>query len=375
MKKLGILGGGQLGKMLLPECMKLDIPTHVLDPDPHCSCAAWVGGRFQCGDFRDFETVYWFGKQVDVLTIEIEQVNVNALQKLADEGVEVHPAPAALRTIQDKGLQKLFYEKHGIATMPFRLFENTAQIWEAVENAEISLPFVQKSREMGYDGKGVLVVRTGEDLHKLLEGPSLVEQMADIDKELSVIVAQDAHSVRAFPAVEMVFHPTANLVEFLQCPASISPELEREAEALAIKTLKAFDMHGVLAVEMFLDKQGKLWVNEVAPRPHNSGHHTIETSYVSQYEQHLRSIMGLPLGDPSAKCAGVMLNVLGSPGHSGTAVYEGIEECFAIDGTSLHLYGKLETRPFRKMGHITIAAPTVEAAIEKSRKVKIEAKT
>jgi 5-(carboxyamino)imidazole ribonucleotide synthase len=369
-QRLGILGGGQLGKMLLPECMKLDIRTAVLDPDPDCPCAPWCAG-FVPGDFRDAETVHRFGQQVDVLTIEIEQVNVDALERLVAEGKTVHPAPAALRTIQDKGLQKRFYAEHGIPTSDFRLYDGAEALRAAVATGERPLPFVQKSRELGYDGKGVHVVRRPEDLDHLLEGPCLAEELVAVDKELSVIVAQDAHgTVRAFPPVEMVFHPTANLVEFLRCPADLSPALTAEAEALAIRALRAFDIRGVLAVEMFLDRNGQLWVNEVAPRPHNSGHHTIESTHVSQYEQHLRSILGLPLGSTALKQPAVMLNLLGEPGYSGPVHYAGLSETLAAPGTSLHLYGKRETRPFRKMGHLTVCAETIAEAVERAKGVE-----
>jgi 5-(carboxyamino)imidazole ribonucleotide synthase len=369
-QRLGILGGGQLGKMLLPECMKLDIRTAVLDPDPDCPCAPWCA-HFVRGDFRDAETVYRFGQQVDVLTIEIEQVNVDALERLEREGKTVHPAPRALRTIQDKGLQKQFYAAHGLPTSGFRLYDGAEALRTAVRTGERTLPFVQKTRELGYDGKGVFVVRTPEDLDRLLEGPCLAEDLIEVEKELSVLVAQDATgTLRAFPPVEMVFHPTANLVEFLRCPAELSPELSVEAEGLARRTLQAFDLRGVLAVEMFLDRQGHLWINEVAPRPHNSGHHTIESTHVSQYEQHLRSILGLPLGSTALKQPAVMLNLLGEPGHSGPVRYTGLSETLSVPGTSLHLYGKRETRPFRKMGHLTVCADTIEAAVALAREVE-----
>lgn len=368
-KKLGILGGGQLGKMLLTECQRLDIDTYILDPDAKAPCAAWCK-NFTQGDFRDYETVLAFGQGKDVITIEIEQVNTAALKKLEESGIEVHPRPLILEIIQDKGLQKQFYATHEIATMPFRLFDNAKQVSEAIENDTLKLPFVQKTRALGYDGKGVLVVNTVNDLKSLFDEPCLIEQKANIKKELSVIVAKDDSETKAFDPVEMVFHPTANLVEFLQAPANISAEKNKEAVELAIRTLNAFDIKGVLAVEMFLDQDDNLYVNEVAPRPHNSGHQGIEANYTSQYEQHLRSILGLPLGETKIIQPSVMINLLGEDGYSGKVKILGTESCLSLAGVYIHLYGKKETRPFRKMGHVTVTADTIEEAIEKARFVQ-----
>lgn len=362
-QKLGILGGGQLGKMLLPECLKLDIETHILDPDANCPCAAWCT-HFTKGDFRDYETVLAFGRQVDVITIEIEQVNVEALEQLEKEGKAVHPSPTALRIIQDKGLQKQFYANNGLPTAPFKLYDSAEQITEQA-------PYVQKSRQFGYDGNGVAVIRTAADLPKLLQGPCLVEEAANIKKELAVIVAQDARgNVRAFPPVEMVFHPTANLVELLQTPADIPAHIADAAQNLAINTLSAFNLRGVLAVELFWTMDDEIWINEVAPRPHNSGHHTIESCITSQYEQHIRSVMGLPLGATDLVRPAVMVNLLGEAGFSGQVVYEGLETCLAQDGVNVHLYGKKETRPFRKMGHVTITATHLDEALKTARLVQ-----
>ena len=368
--RLGLLGGGQLGAMLLPECMKWGIVTAVLDPDPHCSCAAW-SSHFTQGDFRDYDTVFRFGQHVDLLTIEIEQVNTHALRDLEAMGKRVFPQPDKLSIIQDKGLQKQFYVQQNLPTADFVLFDNAADIREALAARTINYPFVQKKRTMGYDGKGVQMVHSAVDLPLLFDVPSVVEKLVPIQKELSVIVAQDAQgNARAFPPVEMVFHATANLVEILQCPADISPEIAAQAEQIAIETLRAFDVRGVLAVELLLDTHNCLYINEVAPRPHTSGHHTIESSISSQYEQHLRSILGLPLGSTALKMPAVMLNILGELGHKGVPIYSGLAECLALDGVNIHLYGKQQTYPYRKMGHVTIIDPDLPTALQKAKIVQ-----
>lgn len=365
--RLGILGGGQLGMMLLPECIKLGIPTAVLDPDPQCPCAAWCSNFVQ-GDFRDYNTVWQFGQTVDCLTIEIEQVNADALAALQAIGKQVYPQPNALKTIQDKGLQKQFYVQHQLPTANFSCYTNAADIKQDIATGSLALPFVQKLRTMGYDGKGVLVVRQTADIDLLFDAPSVIEHLVPIDKELSVIVAQDAQGhISAFAPVEMVFHQTANLVEILQCPADISPAVAAQAEQIAIDVLRAFDLRGVLAVELFLSSDQQIYINEVAPRPHNSGHHSIESCVTSQYEQHLRSILGLPLGSTALIMPAVMLNLLGSAEHQGATAYQGLSESLAIEGAHLHLYGKRETRPFRKMGHATITAPNLEEAKQKAQ--------
>lgn len=368
--RLGILGGGQLGSMLLTECIKLGIDTALLDPDPNCSCAAWCKNFVQ-GDFRDYDTVWQFGQNLDLLTIEIEQVNTDALMDLEALGKRVFPQPQALKIIQDKGLQKQFYHKHHLPTAHFMLFDNAAAIRQALSEQKLCYPFVQKMRTMGYDGKGVQVLRDARDLPNLFDVPSVIETLVPIQKELSVIVAQDSKgNIKAFPAVEMVFHPTANLVEMLQCPADISPQIAIEAEQIAIETLRAFNLRGILAVEFFLDNDHKLYINEVAPRPHNSGHHSIESSITSQYEQHLRAILGLPLGSTALKMPAVMLNILGEVGHKGNAIYEGLAQCMTIEGVSIHLYGKRKTYPYRKMGHVTILDPQLPNALQKAKQVQ-----
>ncbi len=368
--KVGILGGGQLGKMFALAAHNWDVETWALDASrsfptgPVCS-------RFVEGNFNDYNDVYAFGKQVDVLTIEIEHVNTDALLQLEADGVKIHPAPSALNLIKDKGLQKQFYKENGLPTSDFQLFVSGDAIKKALQIGELSYPFVQKSRTAGYDGKGVAVIKSEADLPLLLPDTSVVEALVDIQKELAVVVARNEKGeVKAFPAVEMEFNPIANLVEFLVCPADISPAIEQSAEQLALDTVSAFGICGLLAVELFLTKDNQLLINEVAPRPHNSGHHTIDSCYTSQFEQHLRGILNLPLGSTKMKTASVMVNLLGEPNHSGPVQYNGFEECVAMEGVKVHLYGKAETKPYRKMGHVTVLAENAEAAKAKAKIVQ-----
>ncbi|HCM43214.1 MAG TPA: 5-(carboxyamino)imidazole ribonucleotide synthase [Candidatus Omnitrophica bacterium] len=368
--KLGVLGGGQLGKMLTLAASQWGLRTAILDAGQDMP-AAPVCQEFVQGDFRDFETVYRFGKTVDLLTIEIEQINIDALEKLEKEGVRVFPSPANLRVIQDKAVQTQFLIDQKIPKPAYLTFSSPAEIRQAIDAGKVRFPFVQKLRKFGYDGRGVRVIRSEKELPQLLEGETMTEDCVAIDKELSVIVARNSSGeVAAYPAVEMVFNPDANLVDYLVCPAEITPAIEKEAEMLAKKIAGALNLIGILAVEMFLDKQGKLWVNELAPRPHNSGHQTIESSFTSQYEQHLRAILNFPLGSTATKMPSVMINLLGEAGFSGPAVYEGLKECLAIEGVKIHIYGKKETRPFRKMGHITVLDFKRERALEKAKRVR-----
>jgi len=364
--RLGILGGGQLGRMLLQAGIDLNLYTLILDPDPDAPCKHLCHEFYQ-GSFADFETVYQFGKKCDVLTIEIEHVNVDALFKLQAEGVQVYPQPEAIRVIQDKGLQKLFYREKNIPTADFLLVQNRSEV---IDNAAF-LPAFQKLRKSGYDGRGVVRLASAEDIPKGFEAPSVLEKYVDYEKELAVICARNARGqVACFPAVELSFHPEHNLVDYLFSPAAISPAVEQAAQELAQKVTEAFKLVGLLAVEMFLTRDGKLLVNEVAPRPHNSGHHTYKANYTSQFEQHLRAILDLPLGNTGWHSAAVMLNLLGEAGFSGEAVYEGADVALAEPGVTLHLYGKKYTRPFRKMGHLTVTAATVNEARAKADHLK-----
>ncbi len=366
--KLGIISGGQLGKMLIQEASKWAIATYVLDPDPDCP-AKRIATKHVEGDFLDFDTVYAFGKEVDILTYEMENINIDALIKLKNDGFKVVPDPEVLALIQDKGLQKEFYLQHNIPTSPFTCYENSDEIRKAIEEKHVSYPFVQKLRKGGYDGHGVALINSAEKT--LLEGRSMLEKKVEIDKEIAVIVARnDLGEVRCFPAVEMTFDAQTNLVEDLFCPANISQEDVNSAEGLAMEIIEKLEMVGLLAVEFFIDKNGEILVNEVAPRPHNSGHHTIESVMTSQLEQMLRAILGLPLGSTQLIMPSVMLNLLGKSGHTGEVYYEGLSEALAIEGVKVHLYGKQQTRPSRKMGHVTVLADTLEEAFKKADKVK-----
>lgn len=369
--RLGVLGGGQLGKMLALAAGNWHLPTYFLDKDTTFPAARFAT-HFEEGNFNDETDVLRFGKMVDVLTIEIEHVHLGALHRLQAEGLRIHPSPDVLEIIKDKGAQKLFYQKHAIPSAPFTLYDSYDEVLHALENGTLAPPFVQKTRTDGYDGRGVAIIRSEQDLlHKLIPGGTLIETMAPIQKELAVVVARNEQGdLKAFPTVEMDFNPEANLVEFLICPARIDPVVEARAESLALQVIEAFGVCGLLAVEMFLTSDGQLWVNEVAPRPHNSGHHTMDSCETSQFEQHLRAVLNLPLGDTRLHTPAVMVNLLGAPGYSGPVHYEGLAACLALPGVHLHLYGKDETRPFRKMGHATIVHPELETAIRYARQVQ-----
>lgn len=369
-QKIGILGGGQLGKMLVQAGSKLGLDLHILEKD-HSYPAAQICSSFTCGDITSYEDVMNFGKSMDVLTIEIENVNIEALENLEKMGKKVYPQPAALRIIKDKGLQKEFYANAEFPTSVFTLAQNKEEIKNDVTSGKLTFPFVQKSRTEGYDGKGVFVVKHPQDLNNLLEGESVVEEMVNIHKEIAVIVAKSpSGQVAAFPAGEMLFHPTANLVEFLCCPSEISNEEEIQARALAVAIANKLDIVGLLAVEMFITDQGDILINEVAPRPHNSGHHTIEACVTSQYEMHLRAILDLPLGSTELIRPAVMVNLLGEEGYTGPVKYQNIEKCLELPGVYPHLYGKKETKPFRKMGHVTIVDMDLQNAIHKAKFVQ-----
>ena len=366
--KLGVIAGGQLGKMLVQEASRWDIASYVLDPDEDCS-AHNVANVYVKGDFKDFNDVYAFGKQVDILTYELEDINIEALQKLKSEGIQVLPDPDTLALIQDKGLQKELYVKHQMPTSLFKCYENRQEIEQAIGSGELTYPFVQKLRKGGYDGHGVSLIKGSENT--LLDGASMIEDTVEIDKEIAVIAARNANGeVRCFPAVEMSFNENTNLVEEIFCPANISLSQAEVAEVLAKEIIENLDMVGLLAVEFFIDTKGQILINEVAPRPHNSGHHTIDSAVTSQLKQLLRAILNLPLGSTALTTASVMLNLLGEAGHTGSVYYEGFAECMAIDGVKIHLYGKKMTRPSRKMGHMTIVGNTVAEARIKAEKVK-----
>lgn len=368
--KLGILGGGQLGKMLLYNTRKFDIYTCVLEASNEAPCKT-ACDEFHLGDLMDYDAVYNFGKQVDVLTIEIENVNIDALEALEKEGIKVYPSAKTLRIIQNKATQKLFYVDHNIPTSPFTRFAFTSEIKEAINHGCLKLPFVWKCAQFGYDGTGVKIVRTLEDIKDLPNVECIAENLIPFKNELAVIVARNASGeTKTYPVVEMEFHPEANQVEYVICPARIDVAVAKKAEAVALKVSEAINHVGLLAVEMFQTENDDILINEVAPRPHNSGHQTIEASYTSQFEQHIRSILNLPLGRTDNKVGGVMVNLVGAEGYSGNVVYENIEKIMSMDGVTPHIYGKKQTRPFRKMGHVTIVNENLNEARRIAQDVK-----
>ncbi len=368
--KLGILGGGQLGKMLLAETRKFDIQTYVFDPSMDAPCQ-FGATHFFIGDLMDYDTVYEFGQKVDLLTIEIENINLDALEKLESEGLKVYPSPKTLRLIQNKGVQKDFYVENQIPTAAFKRFPSLHGLRTEMENGVIEMPFVWKSAQFGYDGNGVKIVRSMSDIENLPNVECIAEQMVPFKNELAVIVARSASGeVKAYPVVEMEFHPEANQVEYVICPARIDFNIAKKAHKIALQVSQAYNHVGLLAVEMFQTHDEGILVNEVAPRPHNSGHYSIEASYTSQFENHLRAILNLPLGNTGSKVAGIMVNLVGAEGYTGNVVYENIDKIMAIPGVTPHIYGKKETRPFRKMGHVTIVNEDMNEARRIAEEVK-----
>ena len=362
---LGILGGGQLGKMLLYETRKFDIKTSVLDPSKNAPCKI-ACDTFEVGDLMDFETVYNFGKKVDVLTFEIEHVNIDALEALEKEGITVYPSSNTLRNINDKITQKKFYQTHQIPTSSFQVFNSKDELIVAINKYEIRYPFVWKQSKGGYDGMGVCIVKNKEDLANVKDIPCIAEKLIPFVNELAVIVSRNPNGeVASYPVVEMEFHPEANQVEYVICPARIENNIAERAKKIAEKVSNAFEHVGLLAVELFQTEEGEILVNEVAPRPHNSGHFSIEGSLTNQFEQHIRAILNLPLGNTKSKIAAIMVNLVGEEGYIGDAYYKNLEQILSLEGVTPHIYGKKQTRPFRKMGHVTI----VNNDISKARKI------
>jgi 5-(carboxyamino)imidazole ribonucleotide synthase len=364
--KLGILGGGQLGRMLIQEAINLNLTTLVLDPDADAPCKS-IANYFENGSITDYDTVYNFGKKADVITIEIEKVNVEALEQLEKEGKLVYPQPRVIRLIQDKGIQKQFFKENDIPTSPFMLVNSK----EDLTSEKFPFPYILKLRRDGYDGKGVMKITDSADVAGAFTAPTLIEEWVNFEKEIAVIVARNANGdVKTFPMVEMEFNPEANLVEFLISPSTYPDSIQERAEKIAKDIAAALNITGILAVEMFVTPNGDILVNELAPRPHNSGHQTIEGNYISQFGQHLRAILNLPLGDTRSISNAIMVNVLGEKGHEGIAKYDGLEKILSVEGVYVHLYGKKYTKPFRKMGHLTIVDQNREKAIEKARFVQ-----
>ncbi|HCP40412.1 MAG TPA: 5-(carboxyamino)imidazole ribonucleotide synthase [Cryomorphaceae bacterium] len=366
--KLGILGGGQLGKMMLYTTRKFDIRTKVLDPSPDAP-AKHAANEFQVGSLQDYDTVIAFAADCDTICIEIEAVNVQALRDLRAQGKRVHPNPDSLALIQDKTKQKQFYADHNIPTSRFEMVSDKAEFEAARKRWPI--PFVWKAATGGYDGFGVVVCRSEDDVKNIPDAPGMLEAFVDFELEVSVIVARnESGSVKTFPVADQEFHPTANQVEYVLCPSILSEEMQNKAEEIAIRTADAYDICGLLAVELFVTVYGEILVNEVAPRPHNSGHHTIEACYTSQFEQYVRAVLDLPLGSTELKAAGVMANLVGSEGYNGDVVYQGYDELLEEPGVNIHIYGKAQTRPFRKMGHVTVVAKNRDEARKRAEWAK-----
>lgn len=366
-KRIGILGGGQLGKMMGIAAQPWDLDFWILDKSTDFP-AAHSCTRFVTGDFTNYDDVMAFGKSVDIIGIEIEGVNHQALNDLEKAGKIVIPSATSLKIIKDKGLQKQFYQEHNLPTSAFNLYDSPDKIIEAISSGSLNYPFVQKVRKGGYDGQGVAVIKSPQS--ELLQSPSIVEDLVDINKEIAVLAARNqSGQIHIYDPVEMVFNEEANLVDYLFCPARLSNGIQKHARYLASKLIQEMNIVGLLAVEMFETNNGELLINEVAPRPHNSGHHTIEASLTSQFEQQLRCLMNLPLGSTALRSPAIMINVLGERGYSGKPIYEGMADVMAMENVYVHLYGKKETRPFRKMGHITILCDSIESGLQKKEKI------
>lgn len=366
MQKVGILGGGQLGRMLLQAAANYPVETHVLENDAQCP-AAHLCRYFTNGSIRDFETVYTFGKGLDAITIEIENVNIEALEKLESEGVKVYPKPSVLRLIKNKAAQKKYYTQHAIPTAGYAILKSK----EEIKQHQSLLPAVQKAAEGGYDGRGVEIINTLADADKGFDGESVLEKKVTIKKEIAQIVAigQDGKTA-LYPPVEMVMNKDLNLLDYQLSPADVSQNVLWKAEAIALSVVRNFNSSGLFAVELFVDEANNVWVNETAPRVHNSGHHTIEAHYSSQFDMLWRIILGYPLGNTKAIMASAMINLIGSEGGSGEAVYEGLNDVLQIDNAFVHVYGKQQTKPGRKMGHVTIMSTERQDLVHKANKVK-----
>jgi len=366
MKKIGILGGGQLGRMLLQAAANYPVETYVLENDPACP-AAHLCHHFTTGKITDFDTVYRFGQGLDAVTIEIENVNVDALEKLESEGVKIYPRPAVLRTIRNKIHQKAFYRDHSIPTSDFLV---TGSLDELKKNAGF-LPAVHKIGEGGYDGRGVQLLHDEKDLEKGFDHPAVLEKMVRVKKEIAQMVAvNDQGETALYPPVEMLFDPALNLLDYQLCPADIDTNTLWKVEAIALSVARNFKSPGLFAVEMFVDDKGDVLVNETAPRVHNSGHHTIEAHYCSQFDMLWRILLGYPLGNTDAILPSIMVNIIGAEGHTGEVVYEGLNEVLKMGNAFVHLYGKKQTKPGRKMGHVTILSHEKQELLHRSNKIK-----
>ncbi len=364
--KIGILGGGQLGRMLLQAAANYPVDTYVMENDSDCP-SAHLCQHFTKGDIKDYDAVYAFGKNLDAITIEIENVNVEALEKLESEGVKVYPRPSVIRTIRNKILQKEYYKNNEIPSADFRVTQDLAEL----KLAEDFLPAVHKLGEGGYDGKGVQVIRTKADLEKGFNAPSVLEKLVPISKEIAqIVIMNQAVEPALYPPVEMVFDADLNMLDYQLCPADISEKTLWKVEAIALSVVRNFKSPGIFAIEMFVDKNGDVFVNETAPRVHNSGHHTIEAHYSSQFDMLWRVMLGYPLGNTKAILPSVMVNIVGSAGFSGDVRYEGLEDVLKIDNAFVHLYRKKQTNPGRKMGHVTVLSKEKQDLLHQSNKIK-----
>jgi 5-(carboxyamino)imidazole ribonucleotide synthase len=364
--RVGILGGGQLGRMLLQAAANYPVETFVLENDPGCP-AAHLCHHFTTGDIKDFDAVYHFGKGLDAITIEIENVNVEALEKLEREGVKVYPKPSVLRIIKNKIYQKKYYTDNSIPTAEYKIVRNRTEI----AGYEYMFPAVIKQGEGGYDGKGVRIIRSTEDIDRIFAGPGVLEKMIPIRQEIAQMVAINEKGETAlYPPVEMLFDPALNLLDHQLCPAELNTQTLYKVEAIALTVARNFKSPGIFAIEMFVDRNGDVLVNETAPRVHNSGHHTIEAHYSSQFDMLWRIVLGYPLGCTDAILPSIMVNIIGAEGYSGDVIYDGLEEVLKIENSFVHLYGKKQTRPGRKMGHVTVLSKEKQELLHQSNKIK-----
>lgn len=369
-QKIGILGGGQLGKMLYQAATPLHIDIHFMDQSRSFPVGQ-ICPYFTEGNFKDFDDVISFGEDKDIISIEIEAINVDALFELEKRGKKVYPQASIIQTIQDKGLQKEFFVDHGFKSSSFITVDSVISLREKINQGEITYPFVQKLRKDGYDGKGVQLIKNESDLVYAFDAPSVIEDLIEIAHEIAVIVARtNSGQCAVYDPVDMIFDHKANLLDYQLAPAGIADEVKSAAKVLALEISQKLGFVGLLAVEMFLDKNGELWINELAPRAHNSGHHTIEACVTSQYEQQLRCLLGLPLGGTALTSQSLLMNLLGEEGYTGSVSYEGLDRCLALEGVHVHIYGKETTRPYRKMGHVNIVDSNIESAMKKYNFIK-----
>ncbi len=367
---LGILGGGQLGKMLLQVTSKLSIKTNILDSSPNSPCKN-LCNEFQTGNLMDFNSVYKFGKKCDLITYEIEHVNIEALEKLESDGIKVYPSSKTLKIIQDKSLQKKFFTENKIPTAKFWHFKSLQDYNSSSVKNEIKFPCVWKKTKFGYDGFGVEIINSSNDFEKLPETEFIIEELISFKKEIATTIARnESGQIEVFPVVEMIFNEISNQVEYVICPAQINDDIKDKAKEIALNVSKSFEQIGLLAVEMFLTNDNKILVNEVAPRPHNSAHYSIEACTNSQFEQHIKSILDLPLGCSKSNIYAIMVNLVGEKGFSGPVVYSGIEEAMQYDNVSVHIYGKSETKSNRKMGHATILDTSLKNGLSRAKSIK-----